>query len=115
MLNLGSLLSLGFNVGWANKRINTSNLIFPASGMGNFLMFIKPVRHLYWTTNNISYLDIQAGMNYAYFPNENMYLNIGFSSLLISIVPGNHSLMHNRELITGYQYGILLLSMEALN
>src|SRR5690349_10601185 len=29
MLNLGSLLSMGFNVGWANKQINVSNLKFP--------------------------------------------------------------------------------------
>jgi hypothetical protein len=38
MLNLGSLLSLGFNVGYANKRINTENLTFPSSGMESSLM-----------------------------------------------------------------------------
>ena len=28
-LNLASLVSLGFNIGWANKQINTTNLKFP--------------------------------------------------------------------------------------
>ena len=29
--------------------------------------------------NNISYFDVQAGMNYAYFPTENIYINAGYS------------------------------------
>lgn len=79
MLNLGSLLSLGFNVGWANKQINVNNLKFPDQFDGHFFDSHLPTS-VALATNNISYLDIQAGMNYAYFPNENAYLNIGFSS-----------------------------------
>jgi type IX secretion system PorP/SprF family membrane protein len=79
MLNLGSLLSLGFNVGWANKRINTSNLKFPDQFDGHFFDSHLPTSAVL-ATNNISYLDIQAGLNYAYFPSENAYLNLGFSS-----------------------------------
>ncbi|HET7897454.1 MAG TPA: type IX secretion system membrane protein PorP/SprF, partial [Flavisolibacter sp.] len=30
--------------------------------------------------NNISYLDLHVGMNYAYFPTTNIYLNGGFSA-----------------------------------
>lgn len=79
MLNLGSLLSLGFNAGWANKQINVMNLKFPDQFDGHFFDSHLPTG-VALSSNNISYLDIQAGMNYAYFPNENTYLNIGFSS-----------------------------------
>jgi type IX secretion system PorP/SprF family membrane protein len=78
-LNLGSLLSLGFNVGWANKQINVTNLKFPDQFDGHFFDSHLPTS-VALAKNNISYLDIQAGMNYAYFPDENTYLNIGFSS-----------------------------------
>ncbi len=78
-LNLGSLLSLGFNAGWANKQINSSNLKFPDQFDGKFFDGNIPTSAVL-ATNNLSYLDLQAGMNYAYFPNENVYLNVGFSS-----------------------------------
>jgi type IX secretion system PorP/SprF family membrane protein len=31
------------------------------------------------SNTNISYFDMQAGINYAYFPKENLYLNAGYS------------------------------------
>ncbi|MEI9946116.1 MAG: PorP/SprF family type IX secretion system membrane protein [Chitinophagaceae bacterium] len=79
MLNLGSLLSLGFNVGWANKQINVSNLKFPDQFDGKFFDSHQPTSAIL-PDNNISYVDIQAGMNYAYFPNSNTYINVGFST-----------------------------------
>lgn len=79
MLNLGSLISLGFNAGWANKQINASNLKFPDQFDGHFFDGHLPTGVILDRTN-ISYLDIQAGMNYAYFPNERTYVNLGFSS-----------------------------------
>lgn len=79
MLNLGSLLSLGFNVGWANKQINVTNLKFPDQFDGHFFDNHLPTS-VALAKNNISYLDMQAGMNYAYFPDENTYINVGFSS-----------------------------------
>ena len=78
-LGLGSLLSGGFNVGWANKRINVTNLKFPDQFDGKFFDANMPTSVVLANTN-INYLDIQAGLNYAYFPNENVYLNIGWSS-----------------------------------
>lgn len=36
MINAGSLVSLGFNTGWANKNINTANLTFPSQWNGRF-------------------------------------------------------------------------------
>jgi type IX secretion system PorP/SprF family membrane protein len=79
MLGYSSLLSLGFNVGYANKRINTTNLKFPDQFDGNFFDNKLPTS-VALSRNNISYLDMQVGMNYAYFPTEQIYVNAGFSA-----------------------------------
>jgi len=79
MINLGSLLSLGFNVGWSNKNINVTNLKFPDQFDGKFFDSHIPT-NVVLASNNINYLDIQAGMNYAYFPNEKVYVNAGFAA-----------------------------------
>jgi type IX secretion system PorP/SprF family membrane protein len=78
MINAGSLLSLGFNVGWANKQINASNLKFPDQFDGKFFDNKLPTG-VSLQSNNISYLDMQVGMNYAYFPTDKIYMNAGFS------------------------------------
>jgi len=79
MINSGSLLSLGFNAGWANKQINVSNLKFPDQFDGKFFDSKLPTG-VVLDNNNINYFDMQAGMNYAYFPNEKTYVNAGFSA-----------------------------------
>jgi type IX secretion system PorP/SprF family membrane protein len=79
MLGYSSLVSLGFNVGWANKRINTANLKFPDQFDGNFFDNKLPTSAIL-DRNNISYLDLHVGLNYAYFPTTNIYLNGGFSA-----------------------------------
>jgi type IX secretion system PorP/SprF family membrane protein len=78
MLGYSSLLSLGFNVGYANKQINTINLKFPDQFDGKFFDNKIPTSAQI-DRNNIGYLDMQIGMNYAYFPTENIYVNGGFS------------------------------------
>ena len=84
MLNLGSLISLGFNVGWVNKNINTANLTFPSQWNGKFF----DVQHVSVApkldANNINYFDMQVGMNYAYFTEGNLYLNAGLSAMHIN-------------------------------
>lgn len=76
-LGNSSLLSAGFNVGWANKRIDQSKLKFPDQFDGKF--FDNPVTAVSLNNSSVSYMDIQAGMNYAYFPQENVYFNAGYS------------------------------------
>jgi len=78
MLGLSSLVSAGFNIGWANKRINQAKLKFPDQFDGKFFDNTLPTS-VVLNTNNVSYLDIHAGMNYAYFPDENVYINAGYS------------------------------------
>jgi type IX secretion system PorP/SprF family membrane protein len=78
MLGNSSLLSAGFNVGWANKRIDVSKLKFPDQFDGKFFDNALPTS-VVLNTNNVSYLDMQAGINYAYFPTEQVYINAGYS------------------------------------
>ena len=74
MLGYASLLSLGFNVGYANKKINTSNLKFPDQFDGKFFDNKLPTSATL-DKNNIGYLDMQVGLNYAYFPTDKIYVN----------------------------------------
>lgn len=78
MLGNSSLLSGGFNVGYANKRINTTGLKFPDQFDGHFFDSNLPTA-VVLDHNSVSYLDVQAGVNYAFFPNEDIYINAGYS------------------------------------
>jgi type IX secretion system PorP/SprF family membrane protein len=83
MINAGSLISAGFNVGWANKQINVTNLKFPDQYDGKFFDNHLPTG-VVLAANNINYLDLQAGVNYAYFPNDKVYVNAGFSAMHVN-------------------------------
>ena len=78
MLGLSSLLTAGFNVGWANKRIDQSKLTFPDQFDGKFFDASLPTS-VQLLNNSISYFDMQAGINYAYFPTDQVYINAGYS------------------------------------
>jgi type IX secretion system PorP/SprF family membrane protein len=78
MLGEGSLLTAGFNLGWANKRIDRSKLKFPDQFDGKFFDVNLPTSVVLNTTS-VSYFDMQVGVNYAYFPNEDAYFNAGYS------------------------------------
>ena len=78
MLGLSSLLTAGFNIGWANKRIDQSKLTFPDQFDGKFFDGNQPTS-VVLADNNISYFDMQVGMNYAYFPTQDIYINAGYS------------------------------------
>jgi type IX secretion system PorP/SprF family membrane protein len=79
MIDEGSLISAGFNIGWANKHINIINLKFPDQFDGQFFDNKLPTS-VALARNNINYADIHFGLNYAYFPNEKTYLNAGYSA-----------------------------------
>src|SRR6185312_7812536 len=78
MLGASSLLTAGFNVGWANKRIDQSKLTFPDQFDGKFFDATLPTS-VQLLNNSVSYFDMQAGLNYAYFPTEDVYINAGYS------------------------------------
>jgi type IX secretion system PorP/SprF family membrane protein len=78
MLGYSSLLSIGFNTGWVNKRINNANLKFPDQFDGKFFDAQMPTSVII-DQPNVNYFDMQVGMNYAFFPDKNKYINAGFS------------------------------------
>lgn len=83
MLGVAHLLSAGFNVGWANKRINTTDLKFPDQFDGKFFDSNLPTS-VVLDAPNINYFDMQVGVNYAYFPTDKLYLNGGISVMHIN-------------------------------
>lgn len=78
MINNSSLISGGFNLGYVTKRIDPSKLKFPDQFDGKFFDNSLPTT-VVLATNAISYFDVQAGVNYAYFPTEDIYINAGYS------------------------------------
>lgn len=78
LLGESSLLSAGFNAGYVNKRINTAKLTFDNQWNGKFFDITAPTGETF-ASNNISYLDVHAGVNYSIFPTENSYVNMGVS------------------------------------
>jgi type IX secretion system PorP/SprF family membrane protein len=79
MLGEAHLLSVGFNVGWANKRINVADLKFPDQFDGKFFDNTLPTSVIL-DANAVNYFDMQVGLNYAFFPTENLYVNGGVSA-----------------------------------
>src|SRR5665647_3269453 len=82
-LGLSSLLTAGFNVGWANKRIDQSKLTYPDQFDGQFFDGTLPTS-AQLLNNNVSYFDMQAGINYAYFPTQDVYINAGYSIMHVN-------------------------------
>lgn len=78
LLGQSSLLSLGFNVGSASKRVDVTKLTFGDQWNGRFFDSQVPTTEPFSQTK-ISYFDMQVGMNYAYFPTDNIYINGGAS------------------------------------
>jgi type IX secretion system PorP/SprF family membrane protein len=78
MMGNSSLLSAGFNLGYAQKRIDPSQLKFPDQFDGKFFDGNMPTAGIP-LVNSASYFDMQVGLNYAYFPEENIYINAGYS------------------------------------
>ncbi len=78
LLGYNSLLSAGFNLGFAQKRIDPSRLKFPDQFDGKFFD-INRTTNVQLTNTSTSYFDLQAGLNYAYFPTDDIYINAGYS------------------------------------
>lgn len=83
LLGFNSLLSLGFNGGLAMKRIDMSKLTFPDQfndQFGKWFFDHQLPTKVVIDHPSIHYFDLQVGMNYAYFPTNNIYINLGFSA-----------------------------------
>jgi len=83
MVGTAHLLSAGFNVGWANKRLNMTDLKFPDQFDGKFFDNKLPTS-VALDMSSVNYFDLQVGLNYAFFPTENLYVNGGVSAMHIN-------------------------------
>jgi type IX secretion system PorP/SprF family membrane protein len=78
IINEGSMLSIGFQAGVAQKSINTTKLTFDEQWNSKFFDVKAPSGENF-AALSIRYADLNAGINYAAFPNEDSYLNFGVS------------------------------------
>lgn len=78
MLGNTGLLSAGFNLGWVNKRVDITKFTFDNQWNGQFFDIAAPSGEAF-AASSINYLDVQLGLNYAYFPTDNIYIHAGFS------------------------------------
>jgi type IX secretion system PorP/SprF family membrane protein len=77
-LGEGSLLSAGFNIGFATKSIDVTRFKWESQWNGKFFdanaPFGEPIAF-----SQVSYPDLQLGLNYAYFGTGAFYFNTGVS------------------------------------
>jgi len=78
LLGFRSLLSGGFNVGFTQKTVDINKFTFNSQWNGKFFDVTTPSNEPF-QYSSISYFTLQAGLNYAYFANDNLYLNGGIS------------------------------------
>jgi type IX secretion system PorP/SprF family membrane protein len=78
MLGYNSLLSGGFGLGFISKRIDISKLTFDNQWNGKFFDMSIPSNEPF-AYSQASYLDLQMGLNYAYFASDKVYFNAGVS------------------------------------
>lgn len=78
MLGNTGLISAGFNVGASNKRVDATKFTFDNQWNGKFFESGLPNGESFATTNT-TYLDVQVGLNYAWFPTDNIYVHAGVS------------------------------------
>lgn len=83
MLGYNSLLSGGFSIGYVNKRIDLTKLTFDNQWNGKFFDINIPANEPF-AYNQASYLDLQMGLNYAYFASDNFYFNAGVSIMHVN-------------------------------
>lgn len=83
MLGYNSLLSGGFGLAYVNKRVDVNKLTFDNQWNGKFFDVTIPSNEPF-TNTSVSYLDLQMGLNYAYFASDNFYFNAGVSIMHIN-------------------------------
>ncbi len=84
VLGYNSLISLGFNIGMVEKRIDFTKLTFDNQWNGQFFDNVNIPSNEPFTRDKVSYFDLQAGVNYAVFPTDDIYLNAGISVMHIN-------------------------------
>ncbi len=110
MLGNTGLLSAGFNVGVSSKRVDIARFTFDNQWNGKFFDVGAPSGEIF-NANNMTYFDMQIGLNYAWFPTDDIYIHAGVSAI-ISTSQGKHFLLLHLLTTTGLRRGILHLPMQ---
>ncbi len=78
MLGATGLLSAGFSIGLVNKRVDVNNFRFDDQWNGKFFDYTILTGESF-LNSSIAYMDVEAGMNYAWFPTDDIYVHGGVS------------------------------------
>lgn len=78
-----NMLSIGLGIAYAQRSVDFSKLTFDAQWDG-FSFDRNLASQENFSFQRTGYPDIAAGINYAFFPNENAYFRLGFSVLHIN-------------------------------
>ena len=79
MLGYSSLLSFGVSLGAVNKRVNLNKLTFDNQWNGKFFDASTASGETF-NYSSIYYLDLNVGLNYAWFVSDKAYINLGISA-----------------------------------
>lgn len=76
LLGPNSLLSLGFTGGYVTKSVDLTKLVFDNQWSGQFFDINIPNNEPF-ARSRVNYFDLQTGINLAFFPNDNTWINVG--------------------------------------
>jgi len=80
LLGDNTVLSGGLGLGMVNKRLNYNKLSFDDQWNGSFFdVTINPNEPIVY--NSVFYMDLQAGVNLAFFPSDNVFINMGAAAM----------------------------------
>lgn len=80
LLGDNSVLSGGLGFGLVNKRIDINKLTFDNQWNGEFFDVAINSNEPF-AYNSVYYFDLQAGVNFAFFPTDNVYVNMGVAAM----------------------------------
>lgn len=78
-----SMLSVGLGAAFVQRSVNFAKLTFDTQWDG-FHFDLRSASGEQYAFQKTSYADITAGVNYAYFPNENIYVKLGVGLLHVN-------------------------------
>ena len=80
MIDDNNLLSFGISGGVVQKMIDYTKLTFDNQWNNKFFDIDAPSGEPF-VTNNANYIDLNAGINYSWYANDNFYFNLGVSAM----------------------------------
>lgn len=90
-----SMLSVGLGIGLVQRSVNFSKLTFDTQWDG-FTFDPQSANGEAYAFQKTTYMDISAGINYAYFPNENVYMKLGVGLLHVNTPKESFYNMENK-------------------